>query len=1100
MGNRVLLAIVLAVVMASGTLNAADESRLMRYPDIHGDRIVFSYGGDLWLVPASGGTATRLTSHIGGEGFAKFSPDGKTIAFSAGYDGNFDVYTIPTEGGIPTRLTFHPEGDMVLDWHPSGKKVLFRSNKEAKTNPGPRYSRLYTIDAGGGYPEALPLFEGELTSYSPDGGKIAYNRVSAEFRTWKRYKGGWHQNVWIYDFEKNKAEKISDYEGTEAFPMWYGDSIYFICDRDKTMNIYCYDIGTRQIRKVTDHGEYDVKWPSLGGDAIVYENAGCLYVLDLKTQKTKKIDVMAPSEQNLRRTAYMNAGELIQSYDLSPAGKRAAFEARGDIFTVPAEKGEVRNLTRTPGIRERSPAFSPDGKQVAYLSDKTGEYEIYLIKTDGREEPQKITDGLGEFPFALRFSPDSKKIAVYDQTGTLYVVMVESKSIKKVDRDEYRDLNDFSWSSDSNWIAYSKNADNGFTSIHLYSLPEDKTWQVTSDLYNDYNPSFDPDGKYLYFLSDRTINIRFRNFEQGWEFVSPTNICAVTLKADTPSPLAPQSDEVEAKEEEKKDDEGKKDDKDAKKEDADKKDDEKKDEPLKIDIEGLEARIVALPVGSGNFGGVSALSGKVLYIELPLEATVIVSDGDGPVPGTLKYFEFEKREEKTVIGGINGYALAPGGDKLMYGAPAGVFGIIEIAPGKNVGDGSIGTNLEMKVDPVAEWSQMFHEAWRLERDFFYVDNMHGLDWDGIKKRYEVLLPYLTSRADLNYIIGEMQAELSCSHAYIGGGAAPAPRSPFVGGGYLGCDFQVDQKSGRYLMSKIYTGRNWDGQFTAPLAQPGIAVKEGEYLLAINGRELVYPTNPEELLENKAGHQVVIRVGADPSGKDARDYTVEAIGDDTNLRYADWVETNRKKVFEASGGRIGYLHVPDTNVWGLLEFGKYFYPQSNMDGIIVDARYNSGGWIPNFFIEKLGTKLTSTFKRRDYKPLKIPATAVTGHLACLINGYAGSGGDAFPYYFKQAGLGPLIGVKTWGGLVGYDRGIPLMDGGFISMPSIGFINLEGEYDVENVGVAPDIEVDNRPDLVVEGRDPQLEKAIDYLMEQIKKDPPKMPGIPKDPDRS
>ncbi|MCU0638976.1 MAG: PDZ domain-containing protein [Candidatus Krumholzibacteria bacterium] len=1100
MGTRVLLALVLSIALAAGSLNAADESRLMRYPDIHGDRIVFSYGGDLWLVPSTGGTATRLTSHIGGEGFAKFSPDGKTIAFSGGYDGNLDVYTIPALGGIPRRITFHPKGDMVLDWHPGGKKILFRSNKDAKTNPGPRYSRLYTVDAEGGYPEALPLFEGELTSYSPDGKKIAYNRMSLEFRTWKRYRGGMQQNVWIYDLENNKSEKISDFEGTEAFPMWHGESIYFASDRDDVMNIHCYNTVTKQIRQITNHKEYDVKWPSLGGDAIVYENAGYLYVLDLKTEKTRKIDIFAPSEQNLKRPEYMDAGNLIAAFDLSPAGKRAAFEARGDIFTVPAEKGEVRNLTRTPGIRERSPAFSPDGKQVAYLSDRTGEYEIYLAKTDGKGGEQQLTSGLGEFPFALRFSPDSKKIAAFDQTGTLYVVTVESKSIKKVDRDEYQDLADFSWSSDSNWIAYSKTADNGFRSLFLYSIPEEKSYRATSDLYNDYSPSFDPDGKYLYFLSDRTINIMFRAFEMGWEFVSPTNVCLVTLRSDIPSPLAPESDEVEAKEE-KKDEEkknGKEDDK--KKEDADKKDEKKKDEPLKIDIEGLEARIVSLPVGSGNFGMVNAISGKVLYAERAMDTRVISLDDGAPVSGDLKYFDLAKREEKTIISGVNNYTLAPGGDKLMYGAFGGIFGIIDIAPGKNVGDGNIKTRLETKVDPVAEWTQMFHEAWRLERDFFYVDNMHGVDWKGIRNRYEVLLPYLTSRADLNYIIGEMQAELNVGHAYIGGGIAPGPRPPVVGGGYLGCDFELDQKSGRYRFSKIYTGRNWDGQFAAPLTQPGIDVKEGEFLIAVDGRDLAWPATPEELLENTAGRQVVISVCGDPSGKDARDCTVETIGDDTNLRYADWVETNRKKVFEASGGRIGYLHVPNTNVWGLMEFAKYFYPQSNMDGIIVDVRYNSGGWLPNFFIEKLGAKLTNTFKRRDYKPLKVPPTAVTGHLACIINGYAGSGGDAFPYYFKQAGLGPLIGTKTWGGLVGYDRGIPLMDGGFISMPSIGFINLEGEYDVERVGVAPDIEIDNRPDLVVEGGDPQLEKALEYLMEQIKKDPPKLPGVPKDPDKS
>ncbi|MCK4538288.1 MAG: PD40 domain-containing protein [Candidatus Krumholzibacteria bacterium] len=1102
MGKRVIFALTLSFLLVAGSVFAADESRLMRLPDIHGDMIVFSYAGDLWTAPASGGTATRLTTHIGGEAFAKFSPDGKTVAFSASYDGNFDVFTIPARGGVPKRLTWHPKADMVLDWHPSGKKVLFRSNKDARTNPGPRYDRLYTIDSNGGYPEVLPLFEGELTSYSPDGDKIAYNRIAREFRTWKRYRGGMEQNIWTYDFKKNKAEKLTDYEGTDAFPMWYGDVVYFISDRDYTMNIFCYDLHTKQVHKVTDHSEYDVKWPSLGDDRIIYENAGYLYVLDLKTEKTTRLTINVPSEHNLKREAYINAGTLINSFDLSSTGKRAVFGARGDIFTVPAKKGEVRNLTKTPGIRERSPAFSPDGNWVAYFSDRTGEYELYLTKPDGTGEEEQITKIGKNFPLAMLWSPDSKHIAFYDQLGWLYRLDVESKKITKIDRNEYGDLRDFAWSADSKWITYSKTGDNNFSSIYLYNLAKDEKSQATSDLYNDYSPSFDPDGKYLYFLTDRTINIQFRNFESGWEFVSPTTVCVTTLKADTPSPLAPESDEIEVKEEEKENGDKDKADKDDDKKDEKNDEEKEEDKELEIDIAGLESRTISLPIGSGNFGGLTAVSGKVIYGEFPPNASVISFTDAGAKGGALKYFDLKEREEKTIIAGINEWAISSSGNKILYAGPGGKFGIIDIAAGKNIGDGSLNTTLMVKTDPAAEWRQIFYEAWRLERDFFYVENMHGIDWKKIRKRYEVFLPYLSSRGDLNYVLGELQGELNVGHAYIGGGMAPGPRNPFMGGGYLGCDFEIDKKSKLYRFSKIYTGRNWDGRFQAPLTQAGIDVAEGDYLLEINGRELVYPTNVHELLENTAGHQIVIKVGKDASDEDAKEYTIEPLRNDTNLRYADWIESNRQKVLKASGGKIGYLHVPDTAVNGLMEFGKYFYPQAGMDGIVVDVRYNSGGWIPNFFINKLGQKMTNTFKRRDRKPLEIPPTAVKGHLACIINGYAGSGGDAFPYYFKQAGLGPLVGMKTWGGLVGYDRSIPLLDGGRISMPSIGFINMDGEWDVERIGVAPDIEVDNRPDLVIDGHDPQLEKAVEYLMEQIKKDPPskKYPSTPKDPDRS
>ena len=1102
MSKRGILALLTVFLLTAVTLNAAEESRLMRYPDIYGDNIVFSYGGDLWLVSSAGGTASRLTTHIGGEAFAKFSPDGKTIAFSAGYDGNFDVYTIPAIGGIPKRITYHPKADMTLDWHPNGKKILFRSNKDAKTNPGPRYSRLYTVDAEGGYPEELPLFEGELTSYSPDGKKIAYNRIAREFRTWKRYRGGMEQNVWIYDFDKNTAEKITEYDGTDAFPMWYKDSIYFISDRDYTMNIFCYDLGTKKVRKVTDHKEYDVKWPSLGDGKIVYENAGYLYVLDLSTEKTKKLDIVARSEHNLKRHSYTSAGTQIRSFNVSAAGKRAVFGARGDIFSVPAEKGEVRNLTETPGIRERSPAFSPDGNWVAYLSDRTGEYELYMTKSDGSGEEEKITTGMGEFPFDIEWSPDSKKVSFFDQTGHLYYVEIASKKIVKIDRDEWWDLGDYHWSSDSKWITYSKNADTGFRSLYLFDVDKETAHQVTSDLYNDYSPVFGPDGKYLYFLSDRTINLKFHTFELDFDFVTPTNICVLTLAEDTPSLLAPESDEVEIKEEEKEEDKADKEedkDKEEKKDEKEKDEEEKEDEGIKIDLEGLGDRIVSLPIGSGNYRGLNAVSGKIIYGELPLRAGVISFDATGPVTGALKYFDIEERESKTIISGIQNYALSSNGSKIIYGA-MGAYGIIDVAAGKKVGDGSISTNLGMKVDPSAEWNQIFYEAWRLERDFFYVDNMHGVDWKKIKKRYKVFLPYLTSRNDLTYVIGEMQAELNVGHAYVYGGSRSGPRPPFVRGGYLGCDFDVDSGSGRYRISKIYEGRNWDKNFISPLALPGVAVKEGEYLISINGHELIHPDNPHALLENLAGHQVKIKVSADPSGKDAREVTVEPAANDTNVRYADWVENNRQKVLKASGGKIGYIHVPNTTVQGLMEFGKYFYPQTDMEGIVVDVRYNSGGWIPNFFIDKLGTKLTNLFKRRHYKSGKTPGIAVKGHLACVINGYAGSGGDAFPYYFKQAGLGPLIGMTTWGGLVGYNRNIPLMDGGNLTTPSIGFINLEGEYDVERVGVKPDIKVDNRPDLVVDGRDPQLEKAIEYLMEKIKNDPPKFPKVGKDPDKS
>ncbi|HUV36884.1 MAG TPA: S41 family peptidase [Patescibacteria group bacterium] len=1101
MDKRWLLVVVaLVVFLLSGALYAAEESRLMRYPDIHGDKIVFSYGRDLWIVSSSGGMATRLTSHAGGEGFAKFSPDGETIAFSGSYDGNLDIYTIPAAGGVPKRITYHPLDDIIVDWDPKGTKILFRSVRESKTNPGPRYSRLFTIDREGGYPEALPLFEGELTSYSPDGTKIAYNRMSREFRTWKRYRGGMAQDIWLYDLVKNEIEQLTDFEGTDAFPMWYENRIYFISDREQTMNIYCLDLETRDIRKITDHKHYDVKWPSLGDGTIVYENGGYLYVLNLETEQSRKVKVTIPGELNEKRPHYEGVANLIRAYGVSGTGKRAVFEARGEIFTVPAEKGSVRNITKTSVIRERSPEFSPDGKWIAYFSDATGEYEIYLRKPDGTDEEVKLTRGVHNYPFSLEWSPDSKKILFHDQTFSIYYVDIDEKAVHKIDEDEWGDLNDYSWSADSKWIAYSKNGDNAYASIYLYNVDEGVSHKVTGDLYNEFNPVFDPEGKYLYFCSDRMLNFQFADFDYDVNYVYPTNICVATLKADAPSPLAPESDEVEVKEEEKKEngDEGEKkeDEKDAAKDEGEEKKGEKEeDKVLEIDIEGFENRIVALPIGMGNFVGLVPTEGKLFYAEIP--RLTITALFDQVFTFTLKYFDLKERESKTVIGGINGYSFSADNKKVLYRAMQ-TFGIIDAAAGKNVGDGKIATDaMQMKVDPAAEWAQMFYEAWRIERDFFYVSNMHGVDWRKIKQRYEEFLPDLTTRDDLNYIIGEMIAELCVGHSYVYGGDYPG--YDHVGGATLGCDFEIDHESNRYRISKIYTGRNWDPDFAAPLSQPGIGVKEGDYLLEINGVGLTYPDNPFALLETLAKDQVIIKVAADPDGADAKEFTVVPVPGDINLRYADWVESNRRKVLEASDGRIGYVHVPDTNVRGLMEFAKYFYGQTTLDGIIIDVRYNSGGWMPTLFTDRLARKIASYWGRRYGRVLQFPVRAPKGHLACVINAYAGSGGDAFPYLFRQAGLGPLIGKRTWGGLVGMNRNVPLMDGGYCTIPAVGFIDLDGEWAVENVGVSPDIEIDNRPDLVVEGHDPQLEKAVEYLLEKIRQDPPRTPKKPRDPNK-
>ncbi|MDZ7860397.1 MAG: PDZ domain-containing protein [Candidatus Krumholzibacteriota bacterium] len=1090
MSKRLVSFVVILVLMAAVPSIAEESSRLMRYPDIHGDMIVFTYGGDLWTVSSEGGLARHLTSHISGEGMAKFSPDGESIAFTGSYDGNSDVYTIPALGGTPKRLTYHPSGDLVVDWHPSGEKVLLRSSRVSKTNPGPRYNRLFTISSDGGYPETLPLFEGELTSYSPDGKKIAYNRMSREFRTWKRYRGGMAQDIWLYDLEKNKSEKLTKFEGTDAFPMWYEDRIYFVSDREHTMNIYCMDRASGQIRKITDHKEYDVKWPSLGDGAIVYENAGYIHVLDLETEKTKRISINVPAELTMKRPHYVNAAKMVRSFGISGEGKRAAFGARGDIFTVPAEKGEPRNLTATSGTRERCPAFSPDGKWVAYFSDKTGEYEIYIEKPDGTGKTERITNKLRNYPFDLLWSPDSEKLLLHDQSYKLYYVDIDKKELHEIAEDDWGDINDYSWSKDGKWVTYVKRGDNGYGSIYVYSIDKGKSYKLTGDFYNDYDPVFGSDGKYLFFLSDRMLNFRFGDKEFNYSFVFPSNLCAMTLKKDTPSLLAPESDEVEIKKEEDKGD-----DKEKEEEDKDK-DKEDKEKSIEIDFEGIRNRIVGLPVGRGNFVGLTATDGKIFFVEVP-DIVINAQSVRSMASVELKYYDIKEREVESVISGINGYELSSDGKKIIYSA-MGTFGIIDASPGQSIIEGVLDTDLQMKVSPAREWKQIFDEAWRMERDFFYVENMHGVDWEDIKEKYEVMLPALTSRDDLNYVIGEMIGELCIGHAYVGGG--DMPRGDKVGVGLLGVDYKIDHKSGRYRFEKIYPGRNWDEDYKAPLNQPGVDIEEGDYLLAVNGRELEYPDNPHRMLENLAGKQVVLKIADNPDGKDSEEYTVVPSSSDIALRYANWVKSNREKTLEASDGDIGYLHVPNTSTGGLQEFARGFYSQTNKKGLVIDVRYNSGGWIPTVFIERLGRKITSMWAQRYGKPGKFPGTAPEGHMACLINQYAGSGGDAFPYFFRQAGLGPLIGKRTWGGLVGMNRHVPLIDGGMVTVPTIGFYEMSGDWGIENVGVKPDIEVENRPDLVVDGRDPQLERAIEYLKEKIEEDKPELPEKPGAPDKS
>jgi tricorn protease len=1075
-----LIAIALAVLAAGmfARPSAAETKRpLMRFPDVHGNTIVFVYGEDIWSVPTDGGVARRLTMNDGEERFPKFSPDGSMIAFTGEYDGNPDVYVMDVYGGNIRRVTYHPGYDEVVGWHPTKNKILFASGRKSFG----RFTRLFLISPDGTGLEELPLHEAAQGSYSPDGMQIAYNRLSREFRTWKRYKGGMAQDIYVFDFDRNKDRKITDYDGTDRVPMWIGTKIYFSSDRDRVLNIYEYDTATEQIRQITKHTEYDVRRPSMGGDKIVYELGGTLWLLDTKTDSYAQVPVEIRSDAPEVRPYLKKVDEYITDFDCSPSGKRAAIVARGEIFTVPEKDGPTRNLTRDSGAREKDAAWSPDGKTIAYLSDKSGEYEIYLIDPMGETQAVKLTQHTSGYRHTLRWSPDGKYIAFADQTLRCYYLDVATKKITAVDKAEYENVDvsidikpiyDFAWSPDSRYLAYSKmNADQVYT-VYIYSLGTGASRCVSNGTFNDFGPVFSKDGAHLFFVSNRRFDPVFGDFEWEMVYKKVAGIYCLTLAKDG-APLFPfKSDEETGAE--------------SGDHAAGKKSGEKKDKAasVSIDFDGIDARIEHLPLARGNYRYLAVNDKGIFYLNKD-EGDFNRFEFRNRGPMDLYRFSFETRKEELVIKGIDEYKLSADGEKIVY-KKGNTIGIIDAGATESDGKALDLSDLTMVLDPLAEWQQIFNEAWRMERDFYYEPNMHGVDWNAMKVKYGSLMPFASCRQDVIFIVGELIGELNTSHTYVFGGDIQR-EAERVNVGMLGNDWEVDETANRYRFARILRVPEWTDETMPPLLRPGVDVREGDYLLAVNGMDVTADTNVYRYFQDLAGKQVKLLVNGTPNRAGAREVTVEPIRSDFTLRYLDWVEHNRQVAERESGGDIGYIHLPDTYLGSAREFPKYFYSQTRKKGLIIDGRFNGGGLDPYIFLERLNRGVVTYWTRRYSHDQTNPAITTSAHMVCITNRQAGSGGDMLPMEFQLLKMGPVIGTRSWGGLVGVSMWVPLIDGGGMSAPDYRIYDPNGTWIVENEGVHPDIVVDLDPVEVARGYDAQLMKAIEVLKEEIRNDP-------------
>lgn len=1081
----------LLLLILAGTMNmfAQDEMRLLRFPAVHGDNVVFTYAGDLYTVNINGGVARKLTSDFNGyEMFAHFSPDGKSIAFTGQYDGNTEVYLIPSEGGIPKRLTHTATlgrddisdrmgpNNIVMAWR-NNNEIVYRSRKQTFNS---FKGQLFQVNKAGGMSDELPLPTGGWCSFNEDGSKMAYNRVFREFRTWKYYKGGMADNVWIYDFKTKETVNITNNDNQNIFPMWHGDKIYFLSDRDRTMNLFVYDLNTKQTTKVTNYTEYDIKFPTLGNESIIYENGGYIYNYNLSDGTTKKVNVIINNDLTTGRNELKDASKMINSWAISPDGKRVVFGARGDVFTVPANEGITRNLTESSGVHDRNVEWSPNGRYISYISDRTGEDEIYIQNQSGKEDAIQLTSNSDTYKYNPVWSPDSKYLLWGDKMGRLNIINIENKKVTVADESDAWEIRDYAWSPDSKWITYTKQFTRGVNRVFIYGLDSKEAQPITDTWYDASQPTFDTDGKYLFFSSARDFNPIYSHTEWNHAYRDMSKIYFVSLKKSTPSPFEPENDEVAVKEEktEKKESCKKEKSKDAEK-------DEKPEFKVEIDFDGITNRVLQLPVKAGNYWSINAIGDNVYFSQW-------ISGGTG---ASLLMYDLKSQKE-TDLGDVGSYVISADHNKMLVNVK-GKYAVIDL-PKSAVKPTEFLDLSEMKVmvNLKEEWAQIYNESWRQMRDFLYAPNMQGADWPAVQKKYAVLLPYVNNRNDLNYVIGEMIGEISVGHAYVSGGDKVKPERIQVG--LLGAKISKDD-SGYFVIDEILMGENWDKGKVSPLTEIGVDASEGDYIIAINGKSLKDVDDIYSLLVDKAGKKVILTINSKATPDGAHEEIIVPVADESKLYYYTWVMENTKKVNDATDGQVGYIHIPDMGPDGLNEFVKHFYPQLNKRALIIDDRGNGGGNVSPMLIERLNRELTMYGMSRNNDVNTKPREMMTGPKVLLLDNYSASDGDLFPYQFKKLGMGTLIGVRSWGGVVGIRGSMPFIDGGDLRRPEFAPFDEEGNWIIEGYGVDPDIVIDNDPAKEYAGEDEQLNKAIEVILEQLKDYKP-LPDIPPFPDKT